>query len=433
MGANHCCSYSRTEELKSEKSNMLLSSNRRDPGEELVIEEQMISKLPIEGELLSDLQERAELILENTKEIEYVIDKRLSLTKALIKKQGDSKLLTLIKKSELHSIEAFQNYLEIVSVLDGPFLILPLKVIQDVNTFYIVSNSPNGNSLFKAYLTRSCFKESEVSKFIASILQLLVNYPVLTFLNPEEIYFEETEEIKLKIVPFIQQRDIFKSPEEFCGLGSGKSAVWTLGVVAYILLCGSLPFRPPYKESIVKGIFSFTGKLWNSVSMSGKDLILRMLTVSKDKRPGMEEIRKHPWILGNGLVDVHRKVRKQLKSFMNGLELDKAKADLEQFCRNFKENMKILQRLNQSGMVKELEFMKEGETDALSCFKEQQRQILSTLLENYVKEEDNEGLLRPDFANGLVSEFGCFQYGDIIENDITLSDFCGLILDLLMT
>ncbi|KAI9910070.1 hypothetical protein PsorP6_010738 [Peronosclerospora sorghi] len=85
--------------------------------------------------------------------------------------------------------------------------------------------------------------------------------------------------------------------------------MFALGIVLYILLCGSHPFDPynnltdeEIRTRIFKGRFGTRYRAWNSILPSAKDLIRNLLEIDPDKRPSAEQALQHPWLRNQSQV-----------------------------------------------------------------------------------------------------------------------------------
>ena len=100
--------------------------------------------------------------------------------------------------------------------------------------------------------------------------------------------------------------------------------LWSLGIIAYILLCGYLPFsaggqcedqcgwesgeeclkcQKSLFENIKSGTLVFPDNPWASISSEAKDLISRLLVKEASLRLDAESLLKHPWITKGGSTD----------------------------------------------------------------------------------------------------------------------------------
>ena len=83
---------------------------------------------------------------------------------------------------------------------------------------------------------------------------------------------------------------------------SPKVDMWSLGVLAYILLCGFPPFDADENDladlfQVIKaGKYNFLSPYWDDVSKSAKDLISKLLEVNPEVRYSARQVLSHPWI-----------------------------------------------------------------------------------------------------------------------------------------
>ncbi|KAG0485260.1 hypothetical protein HPP92_009140 [Vanilla planifolia] len=134
-------------------------------------------------------------------------------------------------------------------------------------------------------------------------------------LKPENFLFTSKEEnSQLKVIDFglsdfvkpderlndIVGSAYYVAPEVLHRSYNTEADVWSVGVIAYILLCGSRPFWARTESGIFRAVLkadpSFNEPPWPSLSSEAKDFVKRLL--SKDPRRRMTAVQalSHPWI-----------------------------------------------------------------------------------------------------------------------------------------
>jgi calcium-dependent protein kinase len=89
------------------------------------------------------------------------------------------------------------------------------------------------------------------------------------------------------------------APEVLNGKYNEKCDLWSIGVILYIMLCGSPPFNgsdDQIIQKVKKGQWTFHGNVWSSIDDSAKDLVSKLMEFNAVKRLTAVEALAHPWI-----------------------------------------------------------------------------------------------------------------------------------------
>lgn len=138
-------------------------------------------------------------------------------------------------------------------------------------------------------------------------------------LKPENILLvSKDSEVDIKLADFGVAKEERGGRGTFCGsmsyiapevlqrrdtvMGRGKygkgADMWSLGVIAYIVLTCCPPFEEesniPLQEQ-VKRVIKFAQREWKDKSMMCKDLVAGLLTVDERTRLTAQQALKHPW------------------------------------------------------------------------------------------------------------------------------------------
>jgi len=141
-------------------------------------------------------------------------------------------------------------------------------------------------------------------------------------LKPENFLFSnKTKDAEIKIIDFglSKQFDVtleetnttkalktivgtafYVAPEVLQGKYDFRCDNWSLGVIAYTLLCGNPPFFGENNKEIfakvMKGKFQFVPSEWMSISKEAQDFIAKLLCVNVEKRYNAAQALNHNWL-----------------------------------------------------------------------------------------------------------------------------------------
>ena len=93
----------------------------------------------------------------------------------------------------------------------------------------------------------------------------------------------------------------YMAPEVIGGNYSKKCDIWSIGVIAFMLLSGKAPFYGRNNEEIfamAKAPVVFPDKEWGNekISSESRHFVEHLLNLSETKRPDAEAALKHPFI-----------------------------------------------------------------------------------------------------------------------------------------
>lgn len=196
-------------------------------------------------------------------------------------KQTQAKVaVKVIKKSQLSAldIDLAKREIEILKLCQHPNIIKLLDTFENQDYIYIVMEWLKGGDLF-TYLEKRSFKISEdrarsIIHSLAVALYYLHSYGIVhRDIKLDNILMtDESENSDVKIVDFGLSKMI--GPNELCNEPFGtfgyvapevltktpydkKVDIWSLGVVAYILLTGRSPFQESTEKATALYIFKY--------------------------------------------------------------------------------------------------------------------------------------------------------------------------------
>ncbi|KAG1713488.1 hypothetical protein DVH05_001275 [Phytophthora capsici] len=184
---------------------------------------------------------------------------------------------------------------------------------------FLVMEFAEGGELFDRIIAKEYYTEAEAKKVVKVVAKVLryCHSDGVTHrdLKPENLlYKDETENSAIKIADFGFAKLVTEETNmsTMCGTPGyyapeivrklpydSKCDIWSLGVIAYILLCGFPPFYDENQveemRKILNGDFEFVAPYFDGVSQLAKDLICKMLVVQPSKRLSAQEVLDHPW------------------------------------------------------------------------------------------------------------------------------------------
>ncbi|POO03079.1 Serine/threonine protein kinase [Trema orientale] len=269
-------------------------------------------------------------------------------------RRGQNVAVKVIPKSKMTTaiaIEDVRREVTILKALTGHSnLVQFYEAFEDSDNVYIVMELCEGGELLDRILSRGGkYTEDDAKAVMVQILNVVafchLQGVVHRDLKPENfLYTSKDETSKLKAIDFglsdfvkpdeklndIVGSAYYVAPEVLHRAYSTEADVWSVGVIAYILLCGSRPFWARTESGIFRAVLkadpSFDEQPWPSLSVEAKDFVKRLLNKDPRKRMTAAQALGHPWIRNYNDVNVPLDILtfRLMKAYMRSSSLRKA-------------------------------------------------------------------------------------------------------------
>ncbi|XP_004505191.1 CDPK-related kinase 5-like isoform X2 [Cicer arietinum] len=261
------------------------------------------------------------------------------------------KVIPKAKMTTAIAIEDVRREVKILRALNGHSnLVQFYDAFEDQENVYIVMELCEGGELLDMILSRGGkYSEDDAKAVMVQILNVVafchLQGVVHRDLKPENfLYSSKDESSELKAIDFglsdfvrpderlndIVGSAYYVAPEVLHRSYSTEADVWSIGVIAYILLCGSRPFWARTESGIFRAVLKadpgFDEAPWPSLSSEAKDFVKRLLNKDPRKRISAAQALSHPWIRNYNDVKVPLDILifKLMKNYMKSSSLRKA-------------------------------------------------------------------------------------------------------------
>ncbi|XP_056878716.1 calcium/calmodulin-dependent protein kinase type 1D [Takifugu flavidus] len=243
------------------------------------------------------------------------------------------------KKALKGKESSIENEIAVLRRIKHENIVALEDIYESPDHLYLIMQLVSGGELFDRIVEKGFYTEKDASTLIRQVLDA-VNYLhrmsiVHRDLKPENLlYFNSQDESKIMISDFGLSKmegtgnvmstacgtPGYVAPEVLAQKPYSKAVdCWSIGVIAYILLCGYPPFYDENDsklfEQILKADYEFDAPYWDDISDSAKDFIANLMEKDPAKRFTCEQALRHPWIAGDTALckNIHESVSRQIK------------------------------------------------------------------------------------------------------------------------
>lgn len=248
-----------------------------------------------------------------------------SVYPAIHRKTGQIVAVKSIKKANKQWPDQIRREIEYLKEVQHPNLIKAHDVFEDKSAYHIVTDMCRGRELFdviieKASSSQGCFQERDAKHIICDLLSAVAYLHSLDIIHrdikPENIMFvkKDSDKSPIKLIDFglsIRHRAdqqkltstvgtaYYIAPQVLKGSYDRSCDLWSIGTIAYLMLCGRPAFDGKTDDEILtnvrKGKYNMDSARWQDVSDDAKDFVQNLLQVNPARRMTAAQALEHAW------------------------------------------------------------------------------------------------------------------------------------------
>ena len=250
---------------------------------------------------------------------------KFGLVKAGINKETKKPVAIKImakKNMDKSDMELAKVEIDILKISQHPNIIKLYDVFENENYIYIIMENCSGGDLLSYFEYHDYeLPETKVCEIIHKLsmaVYYLHSYGIVhRDLKPENILMTDlSDSADIRLLDFGLSKIIgndekctepygtlsFVAPEVLQGKPYDKSVdLWSIGIIAFLLLCGYLPFDDKHSEreiarQTIQDPVPYDNKIWSKLTPEAKTFVDGLLQKKPEKRYSIKEVLEQPWI-----------------------------------------------------------------------------------------------------------------------------------------
>uniref|UniRef100_A0A3P9K5C4 MAP/microtubule affinity-regulating kinase 3 n=1 Tax=Oryzias latipes TaxID=8090 RepID=A0A3P9K5C4_ORYLA len=229
---------------------------------------------------------------------------------------GREVAIKIIDKTQLNptSLQKLFREVRIMKGLNHPNIVKLFEVIETDKTLYLVMEYASGGEVFDYLVSHGRMKEVEArAKFrqiVSAVHYCHMKNIVHRDLKAENLLLDADANIKIADFGFSNEFTLGNKLDTFCGsppyaapeLFQGKKYdgpevdVWSLGVILYTLVSGSLPFDGQNLKELRERVLRGKYRVPFYMSTDCEGILRRFLVLNPAKRCTLDQVMKDKWI-----------------------------------------------------------------------------------------------------------------------------------------
>ncbi|XP_065216057.1 serine/threonine-protein kinase SIK3-like isoform X5 [Planococcus citri] len=231
----------------------------------------------------------------------------------------------IIDKTQLdeETLKKIFREIQIMTQLRHPHIIKLYQVMETDKMIYLVTEYASGGEIFDYLVNNGPMKEEEACRVFQQIVSAVQYCHSMNIvhrdLKAENLLLDSNNDIKLADFgfsnTFVEGQPLstwcgspaYAAPELFEGqeYDGPKADIWSLGVVLYVLVSGSLPFDGTTLQTLRSRVLSGKFRIPFFMTADCEHLIRHMLVVDAEKRYSLRQIIQHNWMRKCGINYSH--------------------------------------------------------------------------------------------------------------------------------